>query len=42
MIDINEGKSSELLRGLWGFLLGVTLGALVGLLAKRKPEDSQS
>lgn len=36
--DINEGKGSEAARALAGFLLGLALGALVGLLAKRKPE----
>lgn len=38
---INEGKSSEWQRGLAGFLLGVALGALIGLLAKRKPNGER-
>lgn len=35
--SFNEGKGSEAQRALAGFLLGIALGALVGLLAKRKP-----
>lgn len=41
-MPINEGKSGELMRGLLGFVLGAALGALVGMLAKRKPDDSRS
>lgn len=37
-IDINEGKEPEWQRGLAGFLLGLALGALVAMMARRKPE----
>ncbi len=35
---MNEGKGTEARRAIAGFVLGLALGALVGLLAKRKPE----
>jgi uncharacterized membrane-anchored protein YhcB (DUF1043 family) len=37
---MSEDKQTEWSRAIAGFLLGIALGALVGLLGRRKQQDA--
>jgi hypothetical protein len=38
---MSAAESSEARRAVFGFLLGVALGALIGLLGRRGPADAR-